>query len=88
MFYSGKPIKVVSSWKDNRLNFLGYLYLPIWDYFVKVTMFYEDDETGEMFFLAEKNISLKWEYSSSEKFNPDDAANMKYWEKKGYTVVN
>ena len=88
LFYSGKPIKVVSSWKDNRLNFLGYLYLPIWDYFVKVTMFYEDNETGEMFFLAEKNISLKKDYSSSEKFNPDDAANMKYWEKKGYTVVN
>ena len=51
-------------------------------------MFYEDNETGEMFFLAEKNISLKKDYSSSEKFNPDDAANMKYWEKKGYTVVN
>ena len=51
-------------------------------------MFYEDNETGEMFFLAEKNISLKKDYSSSEKFNPDDAAHMKYWEKKGYTVVN
>ncbi|MGM9847638.1 MAG: hypothetical protein ACI31F_06775 [Muribaculaceae bacterium] len=87
LYWPGEPIEI-TSWKNDRFNFLGYMYLPIWDYFVKVTMFYEDAETGEMFFLAEKNITLKRDYKSSEIFNPDDAANMKSWKNKGYVVLD